>query len=297
MEGANQLSGTSRRTDRAVLWPWLLSICVHAAILAALASVKFAKARPAQLPIPTPKVQLSQIKKNFFKPIPRHDFKLPSLNAPTRILRSDTGKPGNPAQSSISPRSLLPASGVIPPGEVEFFAISTHERKICYVVDCSGSMQGIFSQVVGRLKKSIGDLQPDQYFYLIFFGGDRLFEFGDGSLIRATNGAKSEALDFLGSVRPAGKTNALTALGKAMQIRDTAADGAGVIYFLTDGFELSPQHTKNFASKVEHLRKKFAPGTKINTIGFWAEPSDCRLLRAIAFESGGKFVFVGEQAD
>jgi Mg-chelatase subunit ChlD len=153
-------------------------------------------------------------------------------------------------------------------------------------------MHGIFGGVRKKLKESIGDLQPDQYFYIIFFGGDKLFEFGNGRLLRAAQKAKSAAYDFVDAIRPAGRTNALAALERAMQIRDEKGVSPSVVYLLTDGFELATGDEHRFSRKIADLQKRFAPTTRINTIGFWPQNGDRKLLEAIARQSGGKFVFV-----
>ncbi len=153
-------------------------------------------------------------------------------------------------------------------------------------------MRGTFVQVQKKLKESIGNLQPDQYFYIIFFGGDSLFEFGNNSLLRATQKAKSSAYDFIDSIRPAGQTNALAALERAVQIRDGSGVGPSLVYFLTDGFELTTEDTQRFSQKIANLLARFAPRTRINTIGFWPQGDDRKMLEAIAKQSGGESVFI-----
>jgi Mg-chelatase subunit ChlD len=184
------------------------------------------------------------------------------------------------------------ASGVSLPNRVEFFGSWTEERKVCYAVDSSGSMRGMFRRVRENLKKSIEALQPDQYFYIIFFGGKELLELGSGRLLRATPKAKSAAYDFIDSVQPAGQTNALAALERAVQIRDSSGNSPAVIYFLTDGFELTTENTRRFSQRISNLLRKSSPKTKINAIGFWPTKGDRKTLEAIATQSGGEFVLV-----
>ena len=150
----------------------------------------------------------------------------------------------------------------------------------------------MFGQVRKRLKKSIASLQPDQYFCIIFFGNNRLFEFSNGRLLRATQKAKNSAYDFIDLVQAAGQTNALAALKKAVQIRNGSGAGPSVIYFLTDGFELTTEGTQKFSQKVADLLKRFAPTTRINTIGFWPQSDDREMLELIARQSGGEFVLI-----
>jgi len=189
-------------------------------------------------------------------------------------------------------QSSFSADSVILPERIEFFGSWTNQRKVCYLVDCSGSMQGIFGRVRKKLAESIKNLQPDQYFYIIFFSGDKLLEFGDGRLLRATQKSKSAAYDFIESVRPAGRTNALAAMEKAVQIRDSSGGGPSIIYFLTDGFELTSEDTRRFSGEIADLLRRFAPTTKINTIGFWPASDDQKMLETIARQSGGEFVLI-----
>ncbi len=150
----------------------------------------------------------------------------------------------------------------------------------------------MFGQVRKRLKKSIASLQSDQYFCIIFFGNNRLFEFSNGRLLRATQKAKTSAYDFINSVQAAGQTNALAALEKAVQIRDGSGVSPPVIYFLTDGFELTTEDSYQFSRKIANLLRQSAPTTKINTIGFWPQNNDREMLETIARQTGGEAVFI-----
>ena len=309
MDGTYQTRRRFWHSKTSGLWPWAISICAHLAVLAVFTSMKLAVGKADAAVLPTPKAEISQIKKiintvsvfpkpkvkkNFSKPAPKPTFESTKSNTAS-VLEKPSARLDSLAQNSLAGRYSLPSSGSALPGKIELFNVSTDQRKICYVIDSSGSMQGLFARVIGRVKESIQNLQPDQYFYIIFFGSNQLLESGDGTMIRAAEYAKSDALNFLASVKPAGKTNALAAIKRAMQIRDAADDCAEVIYFLTDGFELSSQDAKHFVAEVQLVRKKLAPQVKINTIGFWTQPKDCLLLKTIAEQSDGKFVSIDEQ--
>ena len=197
-------------------------------------------------------------------------------------------------KSSASETNSSLAQSSINHHRVEFFGSATDSRKICYLVDSSGSMKGIFSRVRKELTDSISGLLPDQYFYIIFFGNERLSEFGNGRLIRATQEVKLAAYDFINLTRPLGQTNAMAALERTTQIRDASGAGPSVIYFLTDGFELGADYGQ-FSRRTASLLKRFAPEPKINTIGFWPAESDRRMLEIIAAQSGGQAVFITDQ--
>jgi len=290
-------------------WAWMGSIAVHLIVLTSPSFVELPRsaAEVKQKAVPTAKI--SQIKKLMQTAgvIPKPKIKRPTKRGFTK--KSDSLLPVNQIFGAVKPVSEdlpnlakpsvsmsefpLPSGANLREG-IEFFGSFAEERKVCYVVDCSGSMQGVFGQVRKKLSESIGKLQPDQYFYIIFFGGDRLFEFGDGKLLRATEEVKSAAYEFIDSIQPAGQTNALSAFERAVQIRDSMAQSSAVVYFLTDGFELTAEDEQRFSQKAASLLAKFAPGTRINTIGFWPQSDDREMLRTIARQSGGDFVLVDD---
>ena len=303
----NQRMVSRGRGGSVTFWAWMVSIAVHLIVLTAFGFAKFSQTQAGakQRPIPTAKV--NQIKKLIQAApiIPKPKVKKPSKSQFTRKTDKllpvnriiGTAKPDsqdwpNPAKPSAPQGVFSFSSSANLQHRIEFFGSFTDQRKVCYLVDCSGSMQGIFGQVRKKLKDSIANLQPDQYFYIIFFGGNRLFEFGDGYLVRAAEQTKSSAYDFIDSVRPAGQTNALAALERAVQIRDGRGQSPSMIYFLTDGFELTPENEEQFPRKIANFFKKFAPTTRINTIGFWPESNDRKMLETIAKQSGGESVFI-----
>ncbi len=307
----NQRMVLSKRRGSVTFWAWTTSIAVHLIVLAAFGLVKFSRPKAQDKQHPAPVAKVSRIKKlTQAAPItPKPKIKKP-LSATSRdrfVRKADRKLPTGRIFDSAKPRlqdlgdltKSVSSQGVFSlvssadlPHRVEFFGSWTDQRKICYLVDCSGSMQGILGQVRRKLKESIQSLQPDQYFYIIFFGGDRLLEFGNGRPVRATEKAKSAAYDFIDSVHPAGQTNAMAAMERAVQIRDSRAQSPSVVYFLTDGFELTTEDVQKFSQKIADLLKRFAPTTRINTIGFWPASDDRKMLETIARQSGGEFVFV-----
>lgn len=315
----NQGMVASSRSGSVTFWAWMVSIAVHLTVFSVLGVVKFSRCEAQGELGPAPVAKISQIKRlaevDPVIPKPKVVKSEPKIIASAagqlagitrKLVPADSvfeaAKPTsqNPEGFSFSERpstlqsSSLSANSEVLPTKVEFFGSSTDGRKICYVVDCSGSMRGIFGQVRRKLKESIGTLQADQYFYIIFFGGDRLLEFGDGCLVRATQKARCDAYDFIDLIEPAGQTNALAALERAVQIRDGAGVNPSVIYFFTDGFELTTEDEREFSQKIANLLKVFAPTTRINTIGFWPVAGGRKMLETIAGQSGGEFVFVSD---
>jgi len=179
------------------------------------------------------------------------------------------------------------------PQEVQFFSNQTRSRRLCYLVDCSGSMKGLFEQVKDELIRSIMSLHPDHYFGIVFFGDNRVTQFSNGKLVRASRDNKTKALEFIKSVVPAGRTNALAGFDCAVKMADDDGAGPEVIMFLTDGFELSKNDAYQFRQNIIELRRRYLGNCIVNTVGFWPSESDRRLLESIASVSGGRFVSVG----
>jgi hypothetical protein len=301
------------RSGSAALWAWVVSIAVHLVVLTSFSVVRFSHLRAGDKQRPAPTARISRVEKliqaspvtpkpKVKRPIREYIAKTGEQLLPA-ISISNTPKPAmQDVSKSILPaasigRSISPTGRINLPNTVEFFGSWIKERKVCYVVDSSGSMRGMFRQVQKNLKKSVEALQPDQYFYIIFFGGEKLVESGRGRLLRATPKAKSDACSFIDSVRPTGQTNAMAALERAMHTRDSSGYSPAVIYFLTDGFELTTENARNFPQRVSNLLRKFSPKTKINVIGFWPTKSDRKMLETIAAQSGGEFILVCDDID
>lgn len=284
------------------IWAWGVSIFVHFFLLAGLTLVKFSPEKQKPAIARTPATRITRIKEAMHsscvipKPKIKRPFTQPCLLSPAQLSIPNI-PPDRTADDlaclavkSSDSSSRLPYSK-ISPEETEFFGCPLGARKICFVVDCSGSMHGMFQRVAERLKNVIMSLEPDHYFYIILFR-DRLIENGNGQLVRATGRAKLEARDFVDGVTPEGRTNAIAALERAMKIQDNHGCKPAVIFFLTDGFELLPEDNILLPQRLAAMRKRLSPETKINTIGFWTKPIDCAILRAIALESGGEFSYV-----
>jgi hypothetical protein len=296
-----------------------ISIFIHVVGLSIFAGIKFSQSPPVPLQTtavvsisraasfaekpataPKPRVQPSEQKQpagfTQGRPIARTNETAPQASArkifdiPWQVAEQ---KVELPIQAVGSETPSQANTGILPE-RAEFFGSPAQGRRICYVVDCSGSMQGLWQGVKKELIESIGQLQPDQYFTVIIFGSGSILESGGGRLVRATERAKKDATVFIDSLRPMGTTNALAAMQRGLTIKDNDGVGPALIYFLTDGFELSEHDSSRFAHQVSTMLRSFSPKTKINTIGFWPEPQDRRLLETIAKDSGGEFVPVDD---
>jgi len=238
--------------------------------------------------MPKPKISKSPalIARNRYALEAEQSLPLDRIFSPAKPILQDWQAPNTPDGG------LSPAGGEFS-GTIEFFGSNGSHRRVCYLVDCSGSMQGIFSQVRRKLKDSINALEADQYFYIIFFGDGKLYELGNGQMLRASTKAKSEAEEFVDNMLPNGKTNAVAALERAVQIRDGKGRSPSLAYFLTDGFELANEDGAAFEQRIEKLLEQSAPEMRINTIAFLPQADDRRMLESIAEKTGGNFLSIG----
>ena len=298
------------RGDGTARLAWVISILIHLAVLGVFTGVRFSVAQNEEHKQVSPAGNISQARKtvaaepvtpkpkvkkavvNYLAAANKEMAVKQILDVPHPVLQSPViiSRPTGAGRKELMSLS----SSIMVSPKVEFFGSTTECKKICYVVDCSGSMFGTFERVQRELIESIERLDADRYFYIIFFASDELYEYGGGRLIRASPQVKLAALDFILSVKPAGATNAAAAMERAMQICDDGGSAPAIVYFLTDGFELTSDNGYKFAEKILNVRKSLAAATKINTIGFWVQKEDGRILEKIARDSGGECILIND---
>lgn len=221
-----------------------------------------------------------------------HSHKAESVKFPE--LKSDFKRQAEDSQALISKSNL---DDIIPVGdsylhEVEFYGNRASGMRICFVVDASGSMQGNFRWVKLNLTRSIENFEQDQFFNIIFYCNNKIVQFPEGDYLRASNKNKAKAVNFINSIRPGGSTNALSALYCAFKV-SSKSSSQPIIFFLTDGFELSKTDTDNFLGQIANFKKNLAPSVKINTIGFSDDKLSLSVLEEIAQITGGNFLKSG----
>ena len=291
------------------LWAAVASVALHTAALSFLASAKLypdsARANTTQADdIRLAKIKsITQSSPEVAKPSVRYientrftsaqqQLSIESKVTAPKIYASDN-EPIFTSSNSFT--ELIWSQQDTSPQEVQFFSSQTLSRRLCYLVDCSGSMKGLFEQVKDELARSITSLQPDHYFGIVFFGDNRVLQFSAGKLVRASQDNKIKALDFIKTVKPAGRTNAMAGFECAAKMTDDYGAEPEVIMFLTDGFELSKNDAYQFRQSIIELRRRYLNNCMVNTIGFWPSENDRRLLESIAGVSGGRFVSAGRE--
>jgi len=304
------MSTQTRKKSKTRFYAFTASVFLHIIVLTCFAVMKFSQVRPPSYSNQAHHATLGQVRALTQSRAVRPKPKVKRKSSTPKFVNDKTNKidvgqifnsADAAAQSDIFEKTgdlsnIADEVEQLESGQVEFFGSRSYERSICYVVDCSGSMKGLFGLLCRNLKQSISNLQADQYFHVIFFGDGRVFEFTSGQMIRASSSAKSRAFKFIDSIKSKGKTNALNAIKRAVKVRDHCQKGPGVIYFLTDGFELAEENSNMFINETTRLLKQFAAETKVNTIGFWVQSDDEKILKAIADRTGGESVFINESA-
>ncbi|GAB4853701.1 hypothetical protein Ancab_017893 [Ancistrocladus abbreviatus] len=108
-------------------------------------------------------------------------------------------------------------------------------RKIVYVVDISGSMQGkLLEDTKHALSSALSQLHPGDSFNIVAFnGGTSLFS---TSLMFATEEVIEDAIQWIGTNFVTGDgTNILVALNQALELLVDAQDSMPIIFLITDG--------------------------------------------------------------
>lgn len=278
-----------------------ISILLHIAILSIFAVATFSKGKPPIKKYTTPHATIAKVRRQLEKPpiIPKpkikekvsklrkqriKEFKDKKVEIANNAADIDLSKDISKEIESLSLHSKSVS-------KIKFFGNETSMHKVCFVVDCSGSMLGLFKEVRRQLASSISALNPDNFFYVIMFRGTGLIEIGDSQLMRATPSNIKTALRRISKCpRPFGAPNALEAIKRAIRLKDSSGNHADVIYFLTDGFDFSSEENEDFTLEVDAFRLKESPNTKIHTIGFWTNKRDRKMLERLAQASGGEFI-------
>jgi len=157
------------------------------------------------------------------------------------------------------------------------------KRKMCFVLDCSGSMGGQpITRAILALKACLAALQPKDEFGLIKFGSTSVAF--DPSLAKATETNRKNAAKFLGSNTNLGGTQLCGALGKAISV---LGGSGGDIFLLTDG---------QVFGTGDILKQCVGTGTRIHVLGIGSASQD-RFLASLARRTGGVERMVGVNED
>ena len=277
------------------MWVLGISVGVHLAALGVMGAIHLGRRMQADVLSKPADISVHVIERVLEQPAPKPKPKIEPKPVPTVAVP----KPTPPEPTPLPPaEEKVPAANdavVVsrPVDAVLFCGTETAARRVCYVVDGSGSMFGLMYLVREQLRESILNLSSEQSFNVLFFMRDGIFlQSFEGWLKQATPATKAEALNLIARVRPEGQTAAEKAIEAALRVRNAAGDRAEVIYFLTDGFDQLDGAGDAFVQRIEQLRKKLAPMTIVNTIGIYPEPEDRAILSQVARVCGGRYIEV-----
>jgi len=161
-----------------------------------------------------------------------------------------------------------------------FFGITSHMRRVVYVVDRSGSMTDSIDYAKFELKRSIGALDSDAEFHVIFYSSGEPVQMPPRHLVPASRSNKLAAFEFIDQVVAQGETDPSEALKRAFALHPT------VIFVLTDG-----EFGAKTVGQIERLN--IGDRTTVNTIGFLYRIGE-KVLKQIAEQNNGNYKFVSE---
>jgi len=172
-------------------------------------------------------------------------------------------------------------------------------KNFVFIIDRSDSMSQDSRLAAAKqaLASTMEKLQPDQNFYIYFFG-DETFHMTNRRLMTATPGNISSTRQWVQSMKPGGLTNPRDALTDAFEKLNPST-----IWLLSDGKFTSVKRIKYGSGRtrllglpsVQRVVRKLntSKGVRINTIGFAAREDQVDAsLKDIAKENGGTYSFI-----
>ena len=185
--------------------------------------------------------------------------------------------------------------------DVRFYGVGAGDaERVVYVVDASGSMISTFPLILDELRRSIARLAPTQRFQVIFFRGDpgagragavaaphpdQPERTRETRLIRATRDRIAAVGAWLDSVRPAGRSNPIPALERALALRPDAVFLLSTEITGAGAWELDEAEILARLAALDTARDG-GGRVAIKVIQFLGE-SESPLLRAIGERHGG----------
>ena len=233
--------------------PWLASFAVHASIVALAFFVVWTVTTPKPPPPPPavvsffdpapvrttpddPEVERADETENDEQPLLEPEPTLAPLPSPESILDQVIPEIAPETRATESPSTVMAElmyQRRFP--DIEFFGAGSGDAEsIVYVVDASGSMVSTFPLLRRELEHSIQKLAPTQRFQVVFFQGNA--ETGEAvavasphpaepdrtretRLIRATRSNVRGVTEWIGTIRPQGRSNPIPALEIALALK------------------------------------------------------------------------------
>ena len=205
------------------------------------------KDEPPALPSPAPEVKPEPTP----EPIAEKAEPEPMPEISTTVVFEQPPKPA-PAKPVVSsepmreaPAAAVPAPVAQPPAApmAGFAGVNVQvARRVVYAVDVSGAMAQCLDTVLLELRRSIGRLDAEQQFQIVFFredlsGATRVVALDDAggkaTMLSATPDVKQRVDQLLRSARPLGRSAPLAGLKRALEF------GPDVVFLLTSNIRRS----------------------------------------------------------
>ena len=306
-----------RRVGRA-LAPSLISLGVHLALLAALASVTLtltldaaplARAFTALAPIEDTvdaqePITPADIGSAPFRTAQRLDAPRaeppPQMPSPAVAAAPKPPTRTPPARSAGAPdpaRALAEAVRARP-RTIDFAGVATQSaRSVVFVVDASGAMTTSMPFVLAELERSLAALGPTQRFQVVVFRdrsaidpSDRTpaLAFGNGQLLEPTPAVRAAVASWLDSLKLGGRSTPLPGLERALAMQPDA------IFLLSRSIARTQDGTWDVGTEIllerlDRLNPSNSRGqrrTRIHAIQF-IDPDPTNLMPTLAQRHGG----------
>ena len=164
---------------------------------------------------------------------------------------------------------------------------ATNARRICYVIDATGSMIAHLQIVIDELSRSLSNLSPQQSFAIIFFQGNSALEPAPGRYMTPTAQERQRALEWARTIVPAGPTNPRPAIERAISLKPD------VVFLLSHGltghgeFEIDQSELLDWLDRQNPVERQSGQRrTQINCIQF-LDPDPLDTMSIIAQRHGG----------
>jgi hypothetical protein len=219
-----------------------------------------------------------------------------SIAVPSPAIAATTGTGVSVAMPSAAAISGGPAAAPAPKraGGASFAGLRAgNVGSVVFVVDASGSMIASLRTVIDELARSLSRLGPTQRFSIIFFQRNGAVAAPpEGRLRPATPEAIRAAIEWArGEIRPAGRSDPVVALERALALEPDAIFLLGTAVTGTGDFEAS---TGEILARLERLNPIDAESgrrkVEIQCIQY-LDPDPAGTLRAIAERHSGDYGF------
>ena len=290
-----------------LLFALAVSLCVHMALLLVLARVTWGAAGTGgrgegRLEIPISLAAESELTSMDRVGLDAPSAAIQEVAEPNLPAIADEGGPGvAEALGGLSPSELGEVGGAgdltIAGGgggddggaggvSARFFGVEARGSRFAYVVDVSGSMEGVrLAAMKVALIESIKALLDNAQFSIVFFSSDAISLTGS-KWVPAVEKAKRDAEREISAARAFGGTNPLPAFEVIFAMRPRP----DAVYFMTDG-QFAQGEEDKFLARLAHLNDTGDRRTPIHCITF-VERSAEPLMRRIARQSGGSYTHV-----